>query len=144
MFFNCCRRCCCRSNNSQEKNCWDKCDKHDKCDNRDDKFDNCHNQNNRHNEQYNRFDGQGYYWEYNNLGYFNLQNNCGCDKDYDRKNCKKEDNYHGQDFDKNCYTPSWDNDRDCNYDNNKHDKCEQPYNKYCRPVKYICIPFDKF
>lgn len=177
MFFNCCKRsCCCRQNNSNEKNCYDKyeynkCDKQDnnKCDRHQNKYDKCEYEKNekccchiniekkscwdndkrdeKFDSYYNnndKFNGQGYYNEYNNLGYFNLQNGYGRDEIIDRKIDKKEDDYRNCNFDKNCYTPNWDCDRECKCEKDKNDKCDKQDNKYCKPVKYICIPCDKF
>ena len=118
MFFNCCRRSCrCRQNNEQEKDCWNKCDRHDKCNERDDKYDKCDHDkkekccchinyakpscwdnDNRDDKfdnypsQYSRFEGQGYYCEYNHLGYFNQQDNRCCEEDKPCKNYTKQDN----------------------------------------------------
>ncbi len=167
MFFNCCRRCCCRQGGNQEKNCYDKydydkCDKsHNKCDYRDDRYDKCDLEkkekcscrinyekkccwdNDNHDEkssscskQNNRFEGQCYYGEYNNLGYFNQQNSCDSDKDDNHKHYQKEET---------CYTPNWDCDKECKCEKDKIDKCDKhESDKSCKPVKYICIPFDKF
>lgn len=180
MFFNYCRRCCCRQNGNQEKDCpkydYDKCDKHDdKCDKYDDRHNKCDwekkekccchinyekcscwdnikrenqpynyvNQNNQFEDQNNRFEGQNYFGEYNNLGYFNHQIDCGCDND-NNKPYQKEDNNCRHDFDKNCYTPDWNNDKNCKCEKDKFDKCDKHENKCCKPVKYICIPFDKY
>lgn len=173
MFFNyCCKRPCCRceKNNKQEKNyCdikdkyyYDKCDKHDKCDydkqerccchinfekkcccnkDRDNHFDrkeSCYQ-----NEK--GFDNKSYYGEYNSLGSFDYNNEYDYEQNsrkyYDKENNRKScDDYN--DFDcKKCYTPNWENDRDCKCEkDNKHDW----NNKCCRPVKYICFPWDKY
>ncbi|MBQ8522175.1 MAG: hypothetical protein IJ458_00745 [Clostridia bacterium] len=139
-------KCCCHIN--VEKKCC--CDKND--DKRFTKNDNYY-QGNRD------FDYKSYYDEYNNLGYFG--NN---DKEYDyeqnnRKSYSKEDNRNSysnennrksydddNDFDYKSYTPNWENDRECKCEKDKHDKCDKNNwdNKCCKPVKYICIPFDKF
>ena len=171
MFFNCCKRCSCRQNSNQENHCHNKCDrydnkcdKHDRCDNFDNKCDwerkekcNCHityekkcccdnnycqnfdtpTQNNNYGKQ-NNFDNQGYFCEYNNLGTFNSQHNYSC------PNNNPKENDFDNDFDKNCYTPNWDNDKDCPCENHKSNKHNKDNNKYCKPVKYICIPFDNY
>ena len=188
MFFNCCKRCCCRQGGIQEKDCrnkydYDKCDKyndnHKKCDCRDDKydkcdfekkekccyhincenryssngnnekFDNCSSQNNRYGEQDGRYNSQSYYGEYNNLGYFNQQDR-GYQKYDDRNNVDNRKSYQKEDcydknFEKNCYTPNWDDDRDCKCEKDKNDKCDKKeHSNCCKPVKYICIPFNKY
>ena len=145
-----------------------KCDKHDRCDNFDNKCDwerkekcHCHityekkcgcdnnygqnfdnsTQNNNYCAQYNNFDGQSYFCEYNNLGSFNNQHNCSCQNN--NNNNQKADTCFDH-FDKNCYTPNWDNDKDCPCENHKSNKHNKDNSKYCKPVKYICIPFDNY
>ena len=120
-------KCCCHINHEKKYYC-------DK-DNRDEKRDN-YNSNN-------RFEGQGYYCECNKLGYFNAQENCDYDNNNYRKPCQKEQNSNNSIYEKNCYTPDWESDKDCRC---KKDKCDKDKNdnKYCKPVKYICIPCDKY
>ena len=163
MFFNCCRRnCCCRRDDRYEKdycnkhNEYDKCNKytHDKCDydkkekpccridyEKDYGWNNNRSGDNDGLDRNNGFNNQSYYGEYNNLGYFSKEENRYFEKDNDHKPCRKEDDRKPE-FDKDCYTPNWDNDKDCKCEK---DKCDHHnWNKYCKPVKYICIPFDKY
>ena len=154
---------CDRHDNHNERDCRD--DKHDKCeydkkekccchinfekkygcdknnDNRFDRYDDNYS-NNQCDRKY--FNGQSYYCEYNNLGYFNNQENLGYDNISNRKPCQKDEQSYGQDSGKNCYTPNWECDRDCKCEKDKNDKYDKNDNKCCKPVKYICIPFDKY
>ncbi|MFQ6724289.1 MAG: hypothetical protein ACLRFE_03025 [Clostridia bacterium] len=129
---------CCYHINFEKKYC---CDKDN--DNRFDHRDNCY-QNERN------FDNRNYYGEYNNLGYFadnNKEYNYEQDhhKSYSKENnSKSHDN--DNDLDYKSYTPNWENDKECRCEKNKHDKCDKNNwnNNCCKPVKYICIPFDKY
>lgn len=125
-------KCCCHLN-YEKRCCYDK---------RNEQFDNYPTQNGGYGEQYSQFDGQNHFGEYNNLGYFNQQNTYGCEKDEIDKPCRIEDDYH-HDFDKHCYIPNWDNDKNCKCEKDNH-KCDKKEDKYRKPVKYICIPFDKY
>lgn len=172
MFFNyCCKRPCCRCDNldKKEKNyceikdkCdYDKCDKYNKCEfekkekccchinfekkcccNKDDDKRLEKNEYNYQNER--NFDDKSYYGEYNNLGSFAYSDNEHGFEQNARKSYDKEDNRkpcNGDDFDYKSYTPNWENDRECKCEkDNKHDWD----NKGCKPVKYICFPWDKY
>lgn len=174
MFFNCCRRsCCCHQIGNQEKDCWNKCDcnKHEhkpekECGRQDNKCGRCEYEKKEHrccqidfekkyscnnktdnyygenkfDREYNQFGGQGYYNEYNNLGYFNTNNGREYEKEDNWQTYKREEKGNTTDCEKNCYNPNWDDDKNCKCEKDKNDKCDNNY----KPVKYICIPYDKF
>ena len=162
MFFNCnwCERTCC-CGKRYEKDCkrpeknycninnkcnygnenkYDKCDydRHEKCYCRIEE-NNCHKNNdfNRFDkqEQYqnNNFDAQGYYFECNNLGYFNQEDRYN-KREFEQKDYKEDKLSYDEKADRQF--PNWNNDKDC--------KCQKEKDNICKPIKYICIPFDKF